>query len=35
VRTEVTSFAESTSEELLAAADSFVDMSERPDTFLL
>ena len=35
VRTEVTSFAESTSEELLEAADSFVDMSERPDTFLL
>jgi uncharacterized LabA/DUF88 family protein len=35
VRTEVTSFAESTSEELLEAADSFVDMSERPNTFLL
>jgi uncharacterized LabA/DUF88 family protein len=35
VRTEVTSFAESTSEQLLEAADSFVDMSERPDTFLL
>jgi uncharacterized LabA/DUF88 family protein len=35
VRTEVTSFAESTSEELLEAADSFVDMSEKPDTFLL
>jgi uncharacterized LabA/DUF88 family protein len=35
VRTEVTSFSESTSEELLEAADSFIDMSERPDTFLL
>ena len=35
VRTEVTSFAESTSEELIEAADTFIDMSERPDTFLL
>jgi len=35
VRTEVTSFEESTSEELLAAADTFIDMSERPETFLL
>jgi len=35
VRTEVTSFEESTSEELIEAADSFIDMSERPDTFLL
>ena len=35
VRTEVVSFEESTSEELIEAADSFVDMSERPDTYLL
>jgi uncharacterized LabA/DUF88 family protein len=35
VRSEVASFAESTAEELVAAADSFTDLSERPDRFLL
>ncbi|WP_132057458.1 LabA-like NYN domain-containing protein [Halorussus amylolyticus] len=35
VRTEVVSFEESTSDELIQAADTFVDMSERPETFLL
>ena len=35
VRVEVFSFAESTAEELLDAADSFVDMSENADRYLL
>jgi uncharacterized LabA/DUF88 family protein len=35
VRVEVFSFAESTAEELLNAADSFVDMSENEERYLL
>jgi uncharacterized LabA/DUF88 family protein len=35
VRVEVLAFEESTAEELVAEADSFVDMSERTETFLL
>lgn len=35
VRVEVLCFDESTAEELIEAADAFIDMSERPDTFLL
>jgi len=35
VRVEVLCFSESTSEELVGAADSFVDMSEDTDRFLL
>ena len=35
VRVEVFSFAESTAEELLDAADSFVDMSENQERYLL
>ncbi|WP_224269686.1 NYN domain-containing protein [Haloprofundus salinisoli] len=35
VRAEVMAFKQSTAEELIEAADSFVDLSEREDTFLL
>jgi uncharacterized LabA/DUF88 family protein len=35
VRVEVIAFRESTADELVAAADNFLDMSERQDTFLL
>jgi uncharacterized LabA/DUF88 family protein len=35
VRVEVIAFEESTAEELVAEADSFIDMSERTETFLL
>jgi len=35
VRVEVLSFADSTAEELIAAADSFLDLAEREDEFLL
>jgi len=35
VRVEVMGFAESTSETLREAADTFVDLSEREETFLL
>ncbi len=35
VRVEVMGFQESTAEELVAAADSFIDLSERTETFLL
>ncbi|EFW91884.1 hypothetical protein ZOD2009_10415 [Haladaptatus paucihalophilus DX253] len=35
VRVEVMGFQESTAEELIAAADSFIDLSERTETFLL
>jgi uncharacterized LabA/DUF88 family protein len=35
VRSEVLSFEQSTAEELVEAADSFVDMGERTETFLL
>ncbi|SFF98250.1 Uncharacterized conserved protein, LabA/DUF88 family [Halopelagius inordinatus] len=35
VRVEVMAFKESTAEELIAEADSFLDMSERTETFLL
>jgi uncharacterized LabA/DUF88 family protein len=35
VRVEVLSFADSTAEELIAAADSFLDLAERKDEFLL
>jgi uncharacterized LabA/DUF88 family protein len=35
VRVEVMAFAESTADELVAAADAFLDLSERQDTFLL
>jgi uncharacterized LabA/DUF88 family protein len=35
VRVEVMAFGESTAEELLDATDSFVDMSEQEDRFLL
>ncbi|MFB6112633.1 MAG: NYN domain-containing protein [Halodesulfurarchaeum sp.] len=35
VRVEVMGFDTSTAEELKDAADSFIDLEERPDTFLL
>ncbi|SIQ79529.1 Uncharacterized conserved protein, LabA/DUF88 family [Haladaptatus litoreus] len=35
VRVEVMGFQESSAEELIDAADTFVDLSERTDTFLL
>lgn len=35
VRVEVMSFRESTAEELIQAADKFIDLSERPETFML
>ncbi|KTG09891.1 NYN domain-containing protein [Haloprofundus marisrubri] len=35
VRAEVMAFKQSTAEELIEAADSFVDLSEREETFLL
>jgi uncharacterized LabA/DUF88 family protein len=35
VRVEVMAFKESTADELIEAADSFLDLSERQDTFLL
>ena len=35
VRVEVMGFAESTADELETAADNFVDLSEREETFLL
>jgi uncharacterized LabA/DUF88 family protein len=35
VRVEVMSFEESTAEELLEATDTFIDLSEREETFLL
>ncbi|MCG1002357.1 MULTISPECIES: NYN domain-containing protein [Halobacterium] len=35
VRVEVMAFEESTAEELVDVADSFVDLSEREETFLL
>lgn len=35
VRVEVVAFGGSTAEELVAAADAFVDMGEDPDRFLL
>ena len=35
VRIEVVSFGNSTADELVEAADSFVDMTEREETFLL
>jgi uncharacterized LabA/DUF88 family protein len=35
VRVEVMSFRESTAEELIEATDTFVDLSEREETFLL
>ncbi|WP_129115034.1 LabA-like NYN domain-containing protein [Halegenticoccus tardaugens] len=35
VRVEVVAFRSSTAEELIEAADSFVDMAEREETFLL
>ena len=35
VRVEVMGFGSSTAEELVDAADSFIDMAERPETFLL
>jgi uncharacterized LabA/DUF88 family protein len=35
VRVEVMAFEESTADELVVAADSFVDLSERQETFLL
>ncbi|WP_232687594.1 NYN domain-containing protein [Halobacterium zhouii] len=35
VRVEVMAFESSTADELVAAADSFVDLAEREDTFLL
>jgi uncharacterized LabA/DUF88 family protein len=35
VRVEVMCFRESTAEELVAATDEFVDLSERAETFLL
>jgi uncharacterized LabA/DUF88 family protein len=35
VRVEVMAFGEATAEELLEAADTMVDLAERPDTFLL
>ena len=35
VRVEAMGFKESSADELIEAADAFVDMSERPETFLL
>ncbi|ELY59047.1 LabA-like NYN domain-containing protein [Natronolimnohabitans innermongolicus] len=35
VRVEVMAFESSTAEELITAADSFLDLGERPETFLL
>jgi uncharacterized LabA/DUF88 family protein len=35
VRVEVMSFEESTAEELIAAADNYLNMSDREETFLL
>ncbi|WP_224447296.1 NYN domain-containing protein [Haloprofundus salilacus] len=35
VRAEVMAFKQSTAEELIEAADSFLDLSERQETFLL
>ncbi|PSP84166.1 NYN domain-containing protein [Halobacteriales archaeon QS_1_68_17] len=35
VRAEAMGFRESTAEELIAAADEFVDLSDDPDSFLL
>ncbi|KAB1188828.1 MULTISPECIES: NYN domain-containing protein [Haloferax] len=35
VRVEVMSFKESTADELIDAADTFIDLSERQETFLL
>jgi uncharacterized LabA/DUF88 family protein len=35
VRVEVMGFEESTAEDLMAAADTFLDLGEREDTFLL
>ena len=35
VRVEIAAFAESTAEALVAEADDFIDMSERPERFLL
>ncbi|MFT4892123.1 MAG: uncharacterized LabA/DUF88 family protein [Halobacteriales archaeon] len=35
VRVEVMAFETSTSEELIAEADNFIDLSEREETFLL
>jgi uncharacterized LabA/DUF88 family protein len=35
VRVEVMAFSESTADELVAAADAFLDLSEREETFLL
>ena len=35
VRTEVMGFGQSTAEDLIEAADTFLDLSEREDTFLL
>ncbi|MDG5775883.1 NYN domain-containing protein [Haloarculaceae archaeon H-GB2-1] len=35
VRVEVMAFGESTAEELIAAADDFLDLSDDPDEFLL
>jgi uncharacterized LabA/DUF88 family protein len=35
VRVEAMAFEESTADELVAAADAFVDLSEREETFLL
>ncbi|MFC7203859.1 NYN domain-containing protein [Haloferax namakaokahaiae] len=35
VRVEVMSFKESTADELVEAADAFIDLSERKETFLL
>lgn len=35
VRTEVMGFGQSTAEDLIDAADTFLDLSEREDTFLL
>lgn len=35
VRVEAMCFQESTAEELIDAVDTFIDLSERPDTFLL
>ncbi|MCT9095920.1 NYN domain-containing protein [Haloarchaeobius sp. HME9146] len=35
VRVEVMGFESSTADELVEASDAFIDLSERPDTFLL
>ena len=35
VRTEVMGFGQSTADDLIEAADAFLDLSEREDTFLL